>query len=59
MFLHLRNSCAANEVLTQVLLNTGIIIYLTFTDGELSNIVIVRSLAKMLYGQIAFDGELI
>ncbi|KAL5252794.1 hypothetical protein ACHWQZ_G015532 [Mnemiopsis leidyi] len=41
----------------QVLLNTGIIVYISFSDGELTNIVIVRTLAKVLYGQIAFDGH--
>ena len=43
--------------ISQVLLNTGIIVYISFSDGELTNIVIVRTLAKVLYGQIAFDGK--
>ncbi|XP_063678104.1 uncharacterized protein LOC134814042 isoform X2 [Bolinopsis microptera] len=41
----------------QVLLNNGIIVYINLTNGNLSNIVIVRTLAKVLYGQIAFDGH--
>lgn len=41
----------------QVLLSNGVVVYLTFKEGNVSNVVIVRTLAKVLYGQIAFDGH--
>ena len=42
--------------LFQILLSNGVIVYVTVQNGELTDITIVRTLSKVLYGQIAFDG---
>ena len=44
-------------MISQLVLNEGTVVYIEVDGSRITDVTVVKSLAKILYGQLAFDGK--